>query len=217
VVQVMPARLRRRVQALGAVTVPAGWEAVGGAARETVNPEVLTTLALACRDTERVRFSYTAAGGEQTGRHVEPHRLVLLGRRWYLVGYDLGRRDWRSYRLDRLAAPNGTGVRFRARELPGGDAAAFVRAGVQSTRTGYDIEVIVEAPASVVRERIGRWSSVSEIDAGRCRVRMTADMLEWPVMGLGLTGADFRVISPPELIEWMRDWGARFSRAAAGK
>jgi predicted DNA-binding transcriptional regulator YafY len=217
VVQVMPARLRRRVQALGAVTVPAGWEAVGGAARETVDPEVLTTLALACRDTERVRFTYTAAGGEQTGRHVEPHRLVLLGRRWYLAGYDLDRQDWRSYRLDRLAAPNGTGVRFRARELPGGDAAAFVRAGVQSTRTGYDIEVIVEAPASVVRERIGRWSSVTEIDAGRCRVRMTADMLEWPVMGLGMTGADFQVISPPELIDWMRDWGGRFSRAAAGK
>jgi predicted DNA-binding transcriptional regulator YafY len=214
VVQVMPARLRRRVQALGAVTVPAGWEAVGGAARETVDPEVLTTLALACRDTERVRFSYTAAGGEQADREVEPHRLVLLGRRWYLVGYDLDRQDWRSYRLDRLAAPNGTGVRFRARELPGGDAAAFVRAGVQSARTGYEIEVIVEAAASVVRERIGRWSSVAEIDAGRCRVRMTADMLEWPVLGLGMVGAEFQVISPPELIEWMRDWGARFSRAA---
>jgi predicted DNA-binding transcriptional regulator YafY len=199
------------------MTVPAGWDTVGGAARETVDPDVLTTLALACRDTERARFSYTAAGGEQTGRHVEPHRLVLLGRRWYLVGYDLDRQDWRSYRLDRLAAPNGTGVRFRARELPGGDPAAFVRTGVQSTRTGYEIEVIVEAPASVVRERIGRWSSVAEIDAGRCRVRMTADMLEWPVMGLGMVGAEFQVISPPELIEWMRDWGARFSRAAAGK
>ena len=91
------------------------------------------------------------------------------------------------------------------------------RSGVRSTRTGYDIEVIVEAPASVVRERIGRWSSVSEIDPGRCRVRMTADMLEWPVMGLGMVGAEFTVISPPELIAWMRDWGARFSRAAAGK
>jgi len=60
-------------------------------------------------------------------------------------------------------------------------------------------------------------AAVAEIDAGRCRVRMTADALEWPIMGLGLVGADFQVISPPELIEWMRDWGARFSRAAAGK
>jgi predicted DNA-binding transcriptional regulator YafY len=216
VVQVMPARLRRRVQALGAMTVPASWETAGGAARETVDPEVLTTLALACRDTERIRFSYTAAGGEPTGRHVEPHRLVLLGRRWYLVGYDLDRQAWRSYRLDRLAAPHGIGIRFRARELPAADAAAFVRAGVQSTRAGYEIEVVVEAPASVVRERIGRWASVSGIGATRCRVRMTADALEWPILGLGMVGADFQVISPPELIDWVRDWGARFSRAGQG-
>ena len=213
VVQVMPARLRRRVQALGAMTVPASWEAVGGAASQTVDPEVLTTLALACRDAERVRFSYTAADGQQTGRHVEPHRLVQLGRRWYLAGYDLDRDGWRSYRLDRLAGPRGTGARFRPRELPAADAAAFVRAGIQSTRAGYDIEVIVEAPAEVVRERIGRWASVSEISATRCRVRMTADALEWPILGLGMVGADFQVVSPPELIDWVRDWGARFSRA----
>src|SRR6266581_2983716 len=214
VVQVMPARLRRRVQALGAMTVPASWE---GAGRTAVDPAVLTTIALACRDTERIRFSYTAPsgqqGGQQAGRHVEPHRLVLLGGRWYLVGYDLDRQGWRSYRLDRLASPDGTGIRFRARELPAADAAAFVRAGIQSTRTGYDIEVIVEASAEVVRERIGRWAAVSEISASRCRVRMTADALEWPVLRLGMVGADFRVISPPELIDWVRDWGARFSRA----
>ena len=65
----------------------------------------------------------------------------------------------------------------------------------------------------MVRERIGRWASVSEIGATRCRVRMTADALEWPIMGLGLVGADFRVVSPPELIDRVRDWGARFSRA----
>jgi predicted DNA-binding transcriptional regulator YafY len=213
VVQVMPARLRRRVQALGAMTVPASWEGPAGAG---VDPGVLTTLALACRDTERVRFSYTSAGGEQTGRHVEPHRLVLLGRRWYLVAYDLDRQGWRTYRLDRLDGARGTGARFRGRDLPGGDAAAFVRAGIQSTRTGYDIEVIVEAPASAVRERIGRWAAVSELGTGRCRIRMTADQLEWPILGLGMAGADFRVLSPPELADWVRDWGARFSRAAEG-
>src|SRR6266571_2567466 len=216
VVQVMPARLRRRVQALGAMTVPASWETMGGAGRAGADQEVLTTLALACRDTERTRFSYTAAGGQHSARHVEPHRLVLLSRRWYLVGYDLDRQGWRSYRLDRLASPNGTGIRFRTRELPAADAAAFVRAGIQSTRTGYDVEVLVEAPAETVRERIGRWAAVSEISATRCRVRMTADALEWPVLGLGMVGADFQVISPPELLDWLGDWGRRFSRAAFG-
>jgi predicted DNA-binding transcriptional regulator YafY len=124
VVQVMPARLRRRVQALGAMTVPASWD---GAAQPGVDPGVLTTIALACRDTERIRFSYTAADGQETSRHVEPLRLVQLGRRWYLAGYDLDRHGWRSYRLDRLTEPRGTGARFRPRELPAADAAAFVR------------------------------------------------------------------------------------------
>ncbi len=210
VVQVMPPRLRRRVQALGAMTEPASWE---GAGRDSVDPGVLTAVALACRDTERIRFSYTAATGEQTRRHAEPHRLVLLGHRWYLVGYDLGRQDWRSYRLDRLGEPRGTGARFRPRELPADGAAAFVRAGITTARAGYDVEVLVDAPAGTVRERIGRWVTVTEIGSDRCQVTMTTDTLDWAVMGLGVMGAEFRVIGPPELRDQVRDWGRRFSRA----
>lgn len=209
VVQVMPARLRRRVEALRAMTVPAGW----ASARASVEPGVLTSVALACRDTERLRFGYTAADGQRTARHVEPHRLVSLGRRWYLVGYDLDRGDWRSYRIDRMSRPEGTGARYRPRTLPAADAAAFLRAGIGSMSAVYDVEVLIEAPAGAVRERIGRWSTVQNAGPGRCRIRMTADSLDWPTMALGAVGADFEVISPPELADHVRDWGRRFSRA----
>jgi len=211
VVQVMPARLRRRVDALRAMTVPAGW----GGARVGVDPGVLTSVAVACRDTERLRFGYTAATGQRTVRHVEPHRLVSLGRRWYLVGYDLDRQDWRSYRIDRIARPEGTGARFRPRELPAADAAAFVRAGIGSVSAVYDVEVEIEAPAAAVRERIGRWCTVENAGLGRCRIRMAADSLDWPTMALGAVGADFEVVSPPELADHVLDWGRRFSRAGA--
>ncbi len=212
VVQVMPSRLRRRVEALTAMTVPASW---GSPAGVRVEAGILTSVALACRDSERLRFGYTAADGRRSDRHVEPHRLVLLTRRWYLVGYDLDRQDWRSFRLDRLAGPSGTRARFRPRELPATDAAAFVRAGIDSALAGYDIDVLVEAPAAAVRERIGRWCTVEEIDAASCRVRMTTDSLDWPTMALGVVGAEFRVVSPPELADQVRDWGRRFSLAAA--
>jgi predicted DNA-binding transcriptional regulator YafY len=221
VIQVMPARLRRRVEALSAATVPASWASGGnGTAQAAVDPAILTTVALACRDAERVRFSYTAAGGQQTDRHVEPYRLVLLGRRWYLVGYDLTRQDWRSFRLDRLAGPRGTGARFRPRELPAADAAAFVRDGIGAATAAYQVEALVDAPAATVRERYGRWATVDEISPGgngtaRSRVRMTADQLEWPMMLLGSLGAEFEVISPPELLDGIRDWARRFTRAAA--
>ncbi len=225
VIQVMPTRLRRQVEALGAMTVPASWGPAGwgssggpgasgpGTGRPGVDPGLLTTVALACRDGERLRFSYTAADGQQTSRHVEPHRLVSLGRRWYLVGYDLERHGWRSFRLDRLAAPRGTGARFRPRELPAADAAAFVRSGIRNLIAVYEIEVLVQAPAAVVRERIGQWVTVEEIDAGRCRIRTSGDSLDWPTMALGMVGADFQVISPPELADRIRDWGRRFSAA----
>src|SRR3712207_1880444 len=54
VVQVMPPRLRRRVDALRAMTVPVEWGS--GGAGPTVDPGVLTTVALACRDGERLEF-----------------------------------------------------------------------------------------------------------------------------------------------------------------
>jgi predicted DNA-binding transcriptional regulator YafY len=211
VVQVMPPRLRRRVDALRAVTVPARWGPTGPA----VGPEVLIALAQACRDTERLEFAYTARGGEQTERHVEPHRLVPLAARWYLVAYDLTRQDWRSFRLDRLARPRGTGVRFRPRELPAADAAAFVRAGIDGAAAATTIEVLVRAPAAQVRDRIGRWATVQDLDGGRCRIRMATDSLDWPAMALGGLGAEFEVLSPPELAVLIAEWGARFSRAGA--
>jgi predicted DNA-binding transcriptional regulator YafY len=210
VVQVMPARLRRRVEAVRAVTVPA---AAGGPAGG-VDPAVLTAVALACRDAERLAFGYTAADGACTDRSVEPFRLVPLGRRWYLVGYDLGRGDWRVFRLDRLDRPRGTGARFAPRRLPAADAAAFVRERLGDLSSRWTVEAVVAAPAAEVRRRVGRWITAEDDGAGRCRVRMEADDLAWAATALGVAGADFSVVSPPELRETLRALAGRFAAAA---
>jgi predicted DNA-binding transcriptional regulator YafY len=211
VTQVMPKRLQRRAEALRAMTVPLEW---GGQTPPSVAVDVLTTTALACRDTERLRFAYTAATGERTDRHVEPYRLVSLGRRWYLVAYDLVRHDWRSFRLDRLASPRPTGAPFRPRTLPAKDAAEFVREKLGNLSTQYEVEAIVAAPADIVRAQVGRWSTVEEVDDTHARLRMTVDDLSWPMFALGVLGADFRVVHPPELIDRLHEWGDRFRRAA---
>jgi predicted DNA-binding transcriptional regulator YafY len=208
VVQVMPPRLRRRVEALRSVTVPATWSS-----GPALDPDVLTTLAQACRDDERVEFDYTTHGGDLAVRLVEPHRLVPLGRRWYLVAYDLQRHDWRSFRLDRLAQPRRTGARFRPRELPAPDAAEFVRAGLRNLPAPYGVEVRFEAPAEAVRARLGRWATVEDDGPAACVLRMTADNLDWPTFALGAAGAPFAIRSPPELVAHVRDWGARFTGA----
>ena len=208
--QVMPPRLRRRIDALREATVPAAW-----GAGPTVDSGALTTVAQACRDEERLRFAYTAQGGEQTARHVEPHRLVSLGRRWYLVAFDLTRQDWRSFRLDRMAAPRSTALRFSPRELPAKDAAAFVRASFGNLSvTSHACEALVHAPAATVRTMVGQWVTVEEVDEDRCRLKMTADNLDWPTLALGAVEAEFEVLRPPELADHIREWGARFTRSA---
>jgi predicted DNA-binding transcriptional regulator YafY len=211
VVQVMPARLRRRVEALGSMTVPAGWGSAAG--QQGVDPGILTAVALACRGTEQLRFDYADAYGERTERHVEPHRLVCLGRRWYLVAYDLTRQDWRTFRLDRLTAPKGTATRFRPRELPAADAAEFVRAGQRPLPNPHLIEVLADTPATTAHRLIGRWCTVEEVDTDRCRIRMSTDSLDWACTALGMLGADFHVVRPSALVAHLADWSERFQRA----
>src|SRR3954454_7201302 len=116
--QVLPAHLRRRVQALQRATTTLSF---GGGPQ--VDPQSLPILAAACRDTERVRFAYTARDRADSPRDVDPHALVNAARRWCLVAWDRGRDAWRTFRVDRIAKPAAAGARFTPRRLPGGDAA----------------------------------------------------------------------------------------------
>ncbi|GAB4075384.1 helix-turn-helix transcriptional regulator [Nostocoides australiense] len=135
VTQVLPSRLRRRAEALREVTVDAPFRIA-----PEVEAAVLGGLASAIRDAERIRFSYTAVGGSTPGevvrRHVEPHQLVTVGRRWYLLAYDLDRGDWRSFRLDRLTDPEGTRSMFRRREIPGATPRHTSARGCRGGRPG---------------------------------------------------------------------------------
>ncbi len=209
IVQVMPSRLRRRVDALAAMTVPAQW----GSPTSAVDADDLTSIAQACRDHDRLEFGYTARVGARTDRRVEPHRLVLMGRRWYLVAWDLARFDWRSFRLDRMTELHRTGEQFFQRELPADDAAEFVRRGIDNLPTRHQVEAVVHADATTVRDRIGTWATVEEMDGGRCRLRITADSLDWVMLVLGTVRAEFEVLSPPEVLDHARQWMGRFGRA----
>jgi hypothetical protein len=72
----------------------------------------------------------------------------------------------------------------------------------------------MHAPAVTVREAIGAWGTVEEVDDARCRLRMTSESLDWPLLALGSLRAEFEIVGPPDLAETLRDWGGRFTRAA---
>jgi predicted DNA-binding transcriptional regulator YafY len=213
VIGLMPPRLRRQMDAIRSQTENLPWR--GG---PELDPSLLAVLAQACRDDEPLTFTYTAAarGGrssDPTDRWVEPHRLVTLGRRWYLVAYDRDRQDWRSFRVDRISDPRTTGQRFRPRALPTEDALSFVQAGIRGMPQRYAVRVRIEATVADVAAAVGHWGTASG-DDGDCLLEMNVDALEWPLMVLTQLDRDFTVEGPTELVELLGRAAGRF--AAAG-
>ena len=213
--QVLPKHLRRRVSALSGATMKLTWDGGGGGTPQA-DPRELTTIAAACRDFERLRFTYRAKDDAETRREVEPLSLVNAGRRWYLVAYDCGRDGWRTFRLDRMARPASTGVRFTPRKLPAKDAAAFVAQGITSAPSRYEARVTVEAPAAEVRSRRYLGGKVTEISETRCELRTGDDHLDWLAMRIAMLSWDYEVHEPPELVERLREVGERIGRAVGG-
>jgi predicted DNA-binding transcriptional regulator YafY len=206
--QVLPSHLRRRVRALGSATIS---PPVGG---PTVDPQHLTVIATACRDFERLRFAYRSRDGTESRREVEPHALVNLGRRWYLLAWDRRREDWRSFRVDRLARPASTGVRFTARTPPTKDAAAFVRESIIGAPHRFEARVTLRAAADEIASRVpAYWGTLQPINAHTCEYRTGDDDLGWLALRVAMLGVDFEVHEPPELVEHLRALAERIQHA----
>ncbi|MFF7939850.1 helix-turn-helix transcriptional regulator [Nocardia gamkensis] len=207
--QVLPARLRYRVSMLqsATVTVPAGGP--------TVDPDVLTAVAAAIRDNHRLRFDYRAHGGATSVRATEPHRLVHTGRRWYLVGWDVDRADWRTYRVDRLLPRIPTGPRFTPREAPDADLTGYLSRGVTTAPYRYAARITLRVAAEVAAERIAPTVGVIEaVDAESCVLRTGSDSLDELAIYVAGFGFPFRVHEPPELVAHLRELAARLGAAA---
>ncbi|AWW40358.1 helix-turn-helix transcriptional regulator [Streptomyces cadmiisoli] len=220
--QVLPGRLRRRVGALNAFTVPM----LHGGRQAAVDPAVLTELAGLCRDAERLRFDYAergpsapAPGGGTAGaalvrRTVEPHRLVCTERRWYLVAWDLDRDDWRTFRVDRIVPKPPHGPRFAPRTPPAEDLAAYVSEGVSTRAYPTRAAVRLLVPVEEAAERISPSAGTLEADGDdACILRTGAASSDVMVIHVMLMGFEFEVLEPAGLSESIRTARDRLSRA----
>jgi predicted DNA-binding transcriptional regulator YafY len=205
--QVLPTRLRRRVNALQAYTVPVSFSG------PTVEPHLLSTIAAACRDEEVLRIDYRKHDGTESTRSVEPFRMVHAGRRWYLVAWDRDRRAWRTFRVDRLQVRSPNGPRFTPREPPADDIGDYVMRNVRAAPMTYQARVVVQAPATVITERVPRGIAVEPIDDDTCLVHASANSVEMLALYLGMMDADFTVTEPPELMARLSKLATRFSSA----
>ena len=210
--QVLPAHLRRRVNALGSATVSPPL------AGPTVEPQQLMVIAAACRDRECLRFAYRSRDGTDSRRVVEPHALANLGRRWYLVAWDRDREDWRTFRVDRLSRPATAGARFAPRKLPAKDAAAYVEQSIASAPNRFEARVTLRVSAE---ELVGRGSlyggTIKPVDAHTCEYRGGDDNLAWLALRIAMLGVEFEVHEPPELTQHLRALARRLERATDGR
>lgn len=209
--QVMPTRVRRRFQSVqrAIVTIPR--------LAATVDTRALTMIAAACRDNERLRFDYRSHAGEASVRDVEPHRVVHDGRRWYLVAWDRERADWRTFRVDRMSLRASAGPRFVPRPPPDGDVIAHVSRGVDQATWHFRATVRVHAPAADLAKRLPASVAIEAIDERTCLARVGSDSPEMLATYLGMLGADFDVVEPPELRRHVRALGERYVRAAKAR
>ncbi|HUR03241.1 MAG TPA: YafY family protein [Nonomuraea sp.] len=206
--QVLPSRVRHRVNLLHSVTVTVP---TGGPA---VDPDVLTAVAAACREHERLRFDYRSHDGTDSVRITEPHRLIHTGRRWYLVGWDTDRRDWRTYRVDRIRPRIPTGPRFIPRQAPDVDLAGYLALGVSTAAYRYQARITLYTPAETAAERIPPTVGVIEaVDPQSCLLHTGSNSLDELAIYVALFGFRFRIHQPPELIAHIRDLTARLTDA----
>ena len=206
--QVLPYRLRHRVAALHGFIVPVGHR------KATINAELLSSIAAACRDHDGIRFQYSDRAGTGSMRDVEPHRLVHTGYRWYLVAWDLMRSDWRTFRLDRIDGKPKLANRFKPRRPPGGDFAAFASKSLASVPYPYRAKVTLQAPMSSIAKRVPPSAGVlEEVDEKSCLLHTGAHSLDSLAIHLLWLGVDFQVHEPEELSAFLQRTIERFTRA----
>jgi len=207
--QVLPAHVRRRIQALHAFTVPF----VG--AGPTADPEVIAVIASACRDHERLRLTYRSRDGREGRRLVEPHRLVHTGRRWYLLAWDAGRQDWRTFRVDRIDGRPPSDRRFEPRPLPDEDIAAYVARAVTRARDRQGARVRFDIPLTALAARIPpSIGTLEALDEYSCALHTDADA-PGSLIYIAMLGLDFTVLEPPELRQRLQELAGRLARGAS--
>ncbi|WP_320775574.1 helix-turn-helix transcriptional regulator [Streptomyces sp. CRN 30] len=220
--QVMPARLRHRIDTLRVTSV----ERPADRPHPRADGGALAAIGAAVHAREVLRFDHLPAAppeaGRDTGappRRVQPHHLVTRGGRWYLVAWDLDREDWRTFRADRIVPRTPTGPRFTPRAVPGGDVAAFVAGRFRGADGPGDWpcrgEVILGAPAAAVAPYV-RDGTVEEYGPDRCRLVLGSWSWTGLAAALGAFDADIEVVGPAELEEACARLARRYAGAASG-
>jgi predicted DNA-binding transcriptional regulator YafY len=199
--QVLPAPLAARVRAVHGSTAT-----LRGRDPDPLAPDLLVTLAQACRAGERLRLGYADREGRTSERRVDPYRLVRSGPRWYLVARDVDRADWRTFRVDRVTAATPAGGRADLSDPP--DPVALVARGM--ALGPYPLQARLRLPlgAAAALDVIPRTVGVHTADGPDATiVELGGGDVAGMTRYLAGLGVALEVLAPPELREAVRAYG----------
>lgn len=242
--QVMPSRLRHRVDGIrftesggaqpGELVDPAVLELVSEAAREqrvlrfdySSEPSDFArppgsgpsrpsgTPALSYRTDSAGPVGDTSQ--EAAPRRVEPHAVIAVGGRWYLVAWNLDRAEWRLYRLDRIAPRTPLGAKFETRGIPTGNASTYLAARFKGSNDSNEWPCLGEVLLRVPAREAAQWlpdAMVAPADDASCRVTLGSWSWASILSSIARFDADFEVVGPPQLLEASEKLSQRFANA----
>ncbi|MQM25894.1 helix-turn-helix transcriptional regulator [Glycomyces albidus] len=203
--QYLPKRLRHRIARLRASLE------TGGVPAPSTSAGSLAELADAIAARQVVAFDYERRDGAVSSRRVEPHRQIHHLQRWFLLGWDLDRGDWRVFRTDRIAGLRLSTTRFEPRHAP--PATDYLTEGIGRNRS--PVAFTVDAPPEPVADAFRHDTvELTALDDGRTRVALRLDSWQWPLVALAFLDADFTIEAPEPFVEGFRRFAERLRAAA---
>lgn len=206
--QVMPSRLRRRVD---------GIRFTGAPTEIRVDPSTLEAASAAVRDRQVLRFEY-GDDHDRPARRTEPHAVVAREGRWYLLAWDLESDEWRTFRLDRMRPRIPTGPSFTPRPLPAADAATYLAARAKGSTTDDRWPCVGTVVIALPAREVAPWvedGALEELPDGSCRVSVGSWSWVGVLAAVARFDAPFTVVGPEELREAAGVLTTRFAAAAA--
>jgi predicted DNA-binding transcriptional regulator YafY len=210
--RVLPATLRRRVEALetavGFTTAAATGVPVSG--------DVVLLLAEATRRRRRVRCAYRSFSGDETERELSAYGLVVHSGRWYLAAFDHGRDDLRTFRVDRMS-------RLVLSDEPavppadGFDAVTHVSRSLARVPWTWEVEVLLGLAVDQAAARIPpTLGELVEAERGTL-LRMRVNSLDWMASVLAGLDCPFTIERPAELRASVRALAHRLEASVAAE
>jgi predicted DNA-binding transcriptional regulator YafY len=173
--------------------------------------DFLRLLRTAIMDRFVVKFEYINAKNERAARVVEPVNLSYKFDTWYLYGYCRTRKDYREFKLSRIAELDSTEEKFHNKhEARNEDSARYSGGGERTT------EVVLRVSADSLAQSLDTFSgaekSFNEDGSLTLVLRVFRDYrdprdshYDWIVSRILSFGASIEVIEPPELRRYVKE------------